>query len=527
MTTQSRPVIVALGTDPGARLDATATRRLAGALLDAAHTSGAHFVNAAPGAVGAAFDTAAAEGSSVVAGGTDLVTQVGALAGSERVAVVLLAGDVGTARTLLDARVRGWSVIVVPATGGLAAQLAADERHPSQAVVHGDELTQLRERRVVAIDGIERLGHTVVWELDDADVVKQILARRKSYDDTARVLQRRAHRVEIGVLSLGVVAVFLAVLNDQLDTSGTVHDVFRWALIVVPAIVAALIALDGVIASGKRWLLIRAACEAMKREILVWRTGTGVYAPAAVAAHPDEPADATELLADRAAAIEAELLGSIVAATIPFARVDESFVGATDDDDGLSRLDAPAYLRLRVADQLAYYRRKIARLHPQRRAYQVIGISAGAAGSILAAAGQAIWMPIAFAIGAAIGAYAKQRQLDTTLLGFSRAAAALEEIRTRWDAAPVDRHIETRFEKLVRDVEDALEAEQSNWAKQMKVALDTPLPRYEDLSSATEASTKPPSIDVELPSFDSPTTSTVASPAPAQPPAPAAAPESA
>jgi hypothetical protein len=391
--------------------------------------------------------------------------------------------------------------------------------------VRGDELTQLRERRMVAVDGVDRLGHTVVWELDDADVVKQILARRKSYDNTARVLQRRAHWVEIGVLILGVVAVFLAVFDSQLDASDTVHDVFRWVLIVVPAVVAALIALDGVIASGKRWLLIRATCEAMKREIFVWRTRTGVYAPAAVDAHPDEPADATELLANRVAVIEAELLGSIVAATTRFEPVDASYVGATTSDDGLSRLDPPAYLTLRVDDQLAYYRRKVARLHPQRRAFQVVGICAGAAGSILATAGETAWVAVAFAIGAAVGAYAKQRQLDTTLLGFSRATAALEEIRTRWDAAPPERHTDARFEQLVHDVENALEAEQSNWAKQMKVALDTPLPLYEDLSKATKEETLPASNDVEVPTFASPTDSTGA-PA-AAPAAPAATAENA
>lgn len=510
MTPSGAPVVVVLGTDPGKSVDVTTTRQLAAALATAARTAGAQIVNAVPGAVGAAIDAIDGDGSPIIRVADDLVAQVTALAGAQRVTVVLLAGDATTARVLLDDRAHDWSVVAMPKTGGLAAQLAGTARH-RPVVVRGDDLVQLRQRHIAGVD-VERVGHTVVWNLDDADVVKQILARRKSYDNTARVLQSRAHVVELGVLTLGVVAVFLSVFDSQIDASDTIHEVFRWVLIVVPAVVAALIALDGVLASGKRWLLIRATCEAIKREIFVWRTRTGVYAPGAVSSNPDQPGDATELLANRVAVIEADLMGSIVAATTHFERAGESsYVGATKDDDGLSQLDASGYVRLRLADQLAYYRRKIARLNPQRRTYQVVGICAGVTGSILSTAGETAWVAVAFAIGAAMGAYARQRQLDTTLLGFSRASAALEEIRTRWDAAPPQRHTDVRFEQLVHDVEHALEAEQSNWAKQMKVALDTPLPLYEDLSKSTREQAFPAATEVDAPSESaSPTDRTAA-----------------
>lgn len=525
MTTRSSPVLLVLGTDTAPRLDATATRRLATALARAAHTAGARLVSGVAGTFGDALVAAAgAAHGEVVTAGADVVAQSEALAGRHRVVVALLGGDDAAARLLLDRRAGAWTILAVSGTGGLAAQLTAGPNAaPSAQVVQGDDLHQLSERRLVAVDLDDSLEHRLVWELDDNDVVKRILARCRSYDLTAVKLQRNGHRVGVGILVLGVIAVFLAVLNREAEPSGFAHDLFRWVLIVLPALVAALVALDGVSASSKRWVLIRAACESIRREVFVWRTRSGVYSSAAIDAHP-EVSDATELLVDRVASIEAQLMGSVVSASTVFVALPDEHVDASAWDDGLSRLDSSRYLSLRLDDQLSYYRRKIAKLQPQRRAYQAFGILAGAAGSILATAEQTIWMPVAFAVGTALGAYAKQRQLDTTILGFGHASAALTEIRTRWDARPASRHTRIAFDQLVADVETALELEQGNWSAQMKVGLDSPFPQFDEAGAEALAKLeqKPPmpdGVEIDLPHLDSP----IANGAPAPPPvAPAA-----
>ena len=510
MTTHTAPVLLVLGTDAVA-LDATETRRLATALAGAARTGGARLVSALAGAHADALAQAAAEAhGKLTVAGDDLVEQVLELAGRHRTVVVVLGGDDATAKVLLDRRARLWSVLAVSGTGGLAAQLTAGPTAaPSEQVLRGDELAQLGEREVVAVAVDDGLEHRVVWELDEHDVVKRILARRESYDRTAVKLQRNGHRVGLGILVLGVLAVFLAVLNREAEPGGFVHDLFRWVLIVLPALVAGLVAFDGVAASSRRWVIIRAACESIKREIFVWRTRSGVYSAAAVAANPHAPADATELLVDRVASVEAQLMGSVVSASTVFVTVPDDHVAADEYDDGLSRLDASRYLAIRLDDQVAYFRKKIGKLQPHRRAYQVAAIVAGAAGSILATAGQTIWMPVAFAIGAALGAYAKQRQLDTSIMGFSHAAAALTEIRTRWDARPASRHTRAGFEQLVADVETALELEQGNWSAQMKVGLESPFPQYDDLrpeelDKLAQHAPMPAADDIDLPTMESP-----------------------
>jgi hypothetical protein len=491
MTVDTTPVVLLLGADPASRIAPSQARRLAASLLRAARASGARIVDAVGGAVGGAIAAADPDAEvRLVQAPADPIGCTADLAERQRVVVVLLAGDPRTARLLLDPRTRRWSIVTVRGTGDLADQLGANRARSGPAVVHGDELTQLRERRIVSVSGAARVGHTVAWELADVDAVKQILARRRSYDLTARKLQRNAHAVEAAVLLLGVLVTFLALLDNALETTGAVHSVFRWTLIVVPVFVAGLIALAGITASGKRWLLLRAAAESMKREIFVWRTRTGVYSPSAATdtgAH-----DATEQLVDRVASIEAQLMGSMVASNTVFAPVDAAFVGATADDDGLSRLDAREYVALRVDDQLAYYRVKARKLSPQVRSFQVAGILAGAIGSVLAVTGEAIWIGLTTVIAGAIVAHMKQRQLDTTMLGYNRAIAALAEIRTRWYAVPEARRTDADFAKLVQDVEHVLEAEQDSWVRQMNLGLDSPLPTPKQLESSAPSPSPPP-----------------------------------
>jgi hypothetical protein len=245
--------------------------------------------------------------------------------------------------------------------------------------------------------------------------------------------------------------------------------------------------------------------------VFVWRTRSGVYSAGAVAANSQGLSSATELLVDRVASIEKQLTGSVVSPSTAFVAVPDDFVAAHARDDEISRLDADRYLALRLDDQAAYYRKKIVKLQRQRHAYQVFAILAGATGSILATAGQTIWLPVAFALGTALGAYAKQRQLDVTILGCSQGAADLTEIRTRWDARPTSRHTRAAFEQMVAEVETALETEQGNWTAKMKAGLESPLPQFdtahsEELDKLAKPPAMPGPIDIELPRIDSPLT---------------------
>ncbi len=520
VTAESTPVVVLLGAGGAVPSDPAAARKLGAAVVAAARTAGAVIVDGLGGAVGAAVAAACVEGPAVpVTQSSDPIGSATDLAGPHRVVVVLVGGDAATAQQLLDRRTRNWSIVGAPHSGGLAEQLSVGSRQRAAAeIVRGDELAQLQERRTLTVDRVARLQHIVVWELDEHEVVKQILARRKSYDVTAQQLQRHAHVLEGTVLGLGVFVTFLSLLNRELDASGAVHDVIHWTLVALPIIVAALIALVSVTGSGKRWLLVRAACEAIKREVFVWRTRTGVYAPEMFTDDETGPSDATELLVNRVAAIEAQLMGSAVVSSTAFAPVDDAYLGASDDDDGISRLTADDYLRVRVNDQLAYYRRKVTRLAPRLRRYQLAWIVAGAAGSILAAAGASLWIALTVAIVGAIGAHMKQVQLDTTLVGFNQGIARLQQCVTCWGAVPAERRTEARFALLVHDAEHALETEQASWVQQMKLGLDSLLPTDEVLKKTP--ATEPPPLDVELPTFDTP----VAGPTPAPAPAPAPAP---
>ena len=296
------------------------------------------------------------------------------LAGPHRVVVVLVGGDEATAQRLLDRRTRNRSIVGAPHSGGLAEQLSVGSRQRSAAqIVRGDELAQLQERRTLTVDRVARLQHVVVWELDEHEVVKQILARRKSYDATARAAPApRPCARGVGPRPRCVPDVPDAAepgaRPERRGARRRLLDPRR-----VPILVAALIAVVSVPVPAS------AGCRAGRvrgdqARGLRLAHGYGCVHPQGVDRQRDRSrrrpqrvstdsetgsSDGTELLVNRVAAIEAQLLGSAVASSTVFAPVDDAYLGATDDDDGLSRLTADDYLRVRVNDQLAYYRRKV------------------------------------------------------------------------------------------------------------------------------------------------------------------------
>ena len=106
--------------------------------------------------------------------------------------------------------------------------------------------------------------------------------------------------------------------------------------------------------AGKRWVLLRAAAEAVKSEIYRYRTRTGVYSGEALR-NCDEPADRPGRLAGRLTEIDGGL--NLTAASggplTPYdGKLPPKMYGAEADDDGFKRLTAEEYVELRVADQL-------------------------------------------------------------------------------------------------------------------------------------------------------------------------------
>jgi hypothetical protein len=111
-------------------------------------------------------------------------------------------------------------------------------------------------------------------------------------------------------------------------------------------------------------------------------------------------------------------------------------------------------------------------LDRRRTALQILTVVAGGAGTILAAAGQEIWIGLTTAIAGAALSHLGLLQVDTTIVNYNQTAAKLESLRDRWHAlSPEERNTSTAKANLVERAELALTSELRGWVEQMTEAM--------------------------------------------------------
>ena len=376
-------------------------------------------------------------------GETELLFDTAArIAGTARVAVVVAGGGEVARSEVAHALRRGWPVLAVAGTGGAAAEVEAS---------FGDA-TQLARR--------------LTWELTGAPVLKEAWQQFATYDGLAKSLRRTFVRFQRAILLLGILATLLALLEDATGSAA-----LHWAVVAAPVLVAVLIALANNRAAGERWVLLRAAAEAIKTEIYRYRTATGVYAQERL---PDaDPAARPVVLASRLQEIEDHLIQT-EASGAPLTPYDgplpPRMYGAEAEDDGVTPLDPDRYLAIRVADQLGYYHRRIRALDRTRTLLQTVGVLAGGAGAILAAAGAEVWIGLTTAISGAALAYLGTLQVDSTVVTYNQTASRLTALRRDWGVRA--RRDPEAFDELVTKAEGALGTELGGWVQQMNTALE-------------------------------------------------------
>lgn len=75
------------------------------------------------------------------------------------------------------------------------------------------------------------------------------------------------------ILSLGVLATLLGLIQAHVG-----NTVLHWVVVAVPVVAAVLVAVAGRRAVGQRWVMLRAAAEAIKAEIYRYR-GSALLEP--------------------------------------------------------------------------------------------------------------------------------------------------------------------------------------------------------------------------------------------------------
>ncbi len=416
-----------------------------------------------------------------------------ALAGSAPVAAVLVGGgEIAKAEALAAVR-RGWLLVVIEGTGGTADQVAARRRvlrprpvgsfrrllgsRSSTAADRAvpaddpdlDEIATCGSVRFFAGTSSTDLARDLAWELQDEPTLKRAWLTFAGYDGLANNARKTFTRFQAAILALGIGGTFLALLDNAVEFGSWRGDAVHWVVVAVPILLSLLIALALRLGFGKRWVLLRGAAESVKSEIYRYRSRTGIYGDAAF---DKTGLTRNEMLATRLNAVEDRLMQTEASSgpLTPYeGPLPPKMYGASAADDGLAPLDSGEYLELRVGDQLSYYHPKVKRLARELRVLQVLALTAGAAGGLLAAAGFEVWIGLTTAIAANVVAYLGYLQVEPTLVAYNQAASRLEGVRRAWEAQPARKR---DFGKLVADCEGVLATELSGWVQQMNQAIE-------------------------------------------------------
>jgi hypothetical protein len=395
-----------------------------------------------------------------------------------RPVLLLIAGGAAAMVEVLQAVRRGWPVLLVEGSGGaadaLARQLAAgqaDGDDPAVAEILADgDFTRiaLGEQAASAVEALAR----AVQRACGGDSVLRLAWQRFGALDRAAMRQQDSFRgVQGWIIVLGVLVVALSVLHSVAQAHKWTEQQIaglRYGLILVPILVSTLIVIANRFSPGKRWVLLRAAAEALKREIYRYR----VRPRQAVADGVREKALqlAMEDITRRLLRTEVNAMG-LPLYTGPVPPPDAVARG----DDGMSLLGTDRYVRLRLADQLGFYANRTATLAEQSGRWQTVAIVVGALGTLLAALGGdwVAWVALTSAVASAVLAYVGYKQFDSTLTGYNQTATDLENIRAWWTALlPGEQALAENIDKLVTTTEKVLADEQDGWAQNMTNALE-------------------------------------------------------
>jgi len=445
--------------------------------------------------------------SSEWGGETELLTALAAALAGDGTPVMVLAGGgpVATAEVLEAVR-RRWPVFVIQGTGNLADSLLGlwathhqprrslagrllpahfTSRTPPLSVIEDVRLREIigtGDLRPVAGADPEQLSRQLSWDLQHEPVLKSAWQDFATYDHLAARLRTAFTRFQASILLLGVAATLLALIYNEVH-----NPVVHWAVVAIPILISVLIALASRHAVGQRWVMLRAAAEAIKAEIYRYRTCTAPYDGKQLSS--EDHSARQWVLAAHIDAVEARLIqtevssGQITPYTGP---LPPEMYGAGRDDDGLSPLIAERYLQIRLSDQLAYYRGRVHGLSRRRSLLQLIAITAGGAGAILAAAGFDIWVGLTGGMAAAALAYTGYLQIDNTIVTYNQTAAKLAGLERRWRALSPDQQNQAAFENLVVTTESTLTSEFAGWVQQMNDAMRELDNRQASAASQTE-----------------------------------------
>ena len=197
--------------------------------------------------------------------------------------MVLAGGGDGALAEVREAVARSWPLFVIEGTGGLADAIATvmSGSSPRRASCGRARRRRRAPRRIRGRRSAPRSGDDLRDESGprDESALKDAWGMFATYDHLAVQLRDAFERFQLWILVLGVLATAIA-LDLRRDRRRRRPGRCAGSSSRRRSRSPSLIALANRRAAGKRWILLRAAAEAVKSEIYRYRTRTGVYSRA-------------------------------------------------------------------------------------------------------------------------------------------------------------------------------------------------------------------------------------------------------
>lgn len=416
------------------------------------------------------------------------------------VATLLINGDLVTKKQLIHSVHRGWPIIVIKGSGNLADELVQLKQKRPDFIADPDlaEIVAYGKLHILELSHptaeIERVLTRLLNEQQlrhqqaDVSSIGQAWKNFGTFDAAANRQQREFRRLQFWMLVLGVLGTFLALTKQsmaQLHTSSEykvyfdailgsyytwLDNILFYVILVIPIMITALAAAFNEFSAGKKWTLLRASAESIKKEIYRYRAKSDIYSDQATENETREVK-----LGRRINTIQANLMtGEAKLAALPDYRGPiPPMYAAHPEDDGLSFLTPDRYLPLRLADQYNYYKAKTIKLQRQLIRLQWIIYIVGGAGTLLVALGLELWIALTTALVSAFTTYMEYQQVENTLIRYNKTATDLNRIMVWWEALTVEEQADPKnVDKLVERTETVIHSEHAAWVQEMQDVID-------------------------------------------------------
>ena len=392
---------------------------------------------------------------------------------------ILLNGGPKSQKEVLGSVRLGWPIIVVERTGRLADEIAAlwrarptDIEDPVMAEIIADGNLHLCPMSG-SVAGFERL---IVRELGGDETLKLAWDRFASLDANAIAQRRTFERLQLWILGLGVGGTLMALTQSTLETHKILTE-YAWLqptlkvmILMVPILLSILLAGTSRFKADRKWILLRASAEAIKREIFRYRTRAGGYSYRETTQTSREAKLAQNVESITRRLMRTEMNTSALWAR-PLSASPVTF-GPNQHDDLLTSLTPDRYIAIRLTDQLEYFKGGAPKLERKLKAILWIIFILGGLGALLAALGAQLWIAMTTAVVTALTTYLGYRQFDNTLMKYNQAATDLENVRAWWLALSAEQQADqNNVDSLVQYTESVVESELEGWVQQMQDAL--------------------------------------------------------